>query len=108
MPRTKYRPEVDGFAFTNNWTWEPTDVATITGIVTGALGAVEAFLSPLIAIVEAPVFAAELAVPFIGPWLVAKTIEAENNAIVKGIVDAIAVGDYGLCGGMAFSSLDYW
>ena len=108
MPRTKYRPEVDGFAFTNNWTWEPTDVATITGIVTDALGAVEAFLSPLIAIVEAPVFAAELAVPFIGPWLVAKTIEAENNAIIKGIVDAIAVGDYGLCGGMAFSSLDYW
>jgi hypothetical protein len=108
MPRTKYRPEVDGFAFTNTWTWEPTDIATITGIVTGALGAVEAFLSPLIAIVEAPVFAAELAVPFIGPWLVEKTIEAENNAIIKGIVDAIAVGNYGLCGGMAFSSLDYW
>ncbi len=37
-----------------------------------------------------------------------KTIEAENNAIIKGIVDAITVGSYGLCGGMAFSSLDYW
>ena len=108
MPRTKYRPEVDGFAFANNWKWEPTDVATIKAIVTSALGAVEVALAPLIAVVEAPVFAAELAVPFIGPWLVAKTIEAENNAIIKGIVDAITVGSYGLCGGMAFSSLDYW
>jgi hypothetical protein len=108
MPRTKYRPEVDGYAFTNTWTWEPTDIATITGIVTDALGAVEVALAPLIAIAEAPVFAAELAVPFIGPWLVAKTIEAENKAIINGIVGAITVGTYGLCGGMAFSSLDYW
>jgi hypothetical protein len=108
MPRTKYRPEVDGYAFTNTWKWEPTDIATITGIVTDALGAVEVALSPLIAIAEAPVFAAELAVPFIGPWLVAKTIEAENKAIINGIVGAITVGTYGLCGGMAFSSLDYW
>lgn len=106
--RTKYRPEVDGFAFANNWTFEPTDIATITGIVTDALGAVEIALAPLIAVVEAPVFAAELAVPFIGPWLVEKTIEAENNAIINGIVGAITVGNYGLCGGMAFSSLDYW
>jgi hypothetical protein len=108
MPRTKYRPEVDGYAFTNTWTWEATDIATITGIVTDALGAVEVALAPLIAIAEAPVFAAELAVPFIGPWLVAKTIEAENKAIINGIVGAITVGTYGLCGGMAFSSLDYW
>ena len=108
MPRTQYRPEVDGFAFTNTWTWEPTDIATLTGIVTGALGAVEVALAPLIAVVEAPVFAAELAVPFIGPWLVYKTIQAENNAIINAIVGAIDVGTYGLCGGMAFSSLDYW
>lgn len=108
MPRTQYRPEVDGFAFANNWSWEPTDIATITGIVTDALGAVEIALSPLIAIAEGPVFAAELLIPFIGPWLVAKTIEAENNAIIKAIVGAITVGQYGLCGGMAFSSLDYW
>jgi hypothetical protein len=111
MPRTKYRPEVDGYAFTNTWTWEPTDVATITGIVTAALGAVEIALSPLIALAEGPVFAAELGIPFIGPWLVYKTIEAENNAIIKGIMDAITAdgtGTYGLCGGMAFSSLDYW
>jgi hypothetical protein len=108
MPRTKYRPEVDGFAFTNSWTWEPTDIATITGIVTDALGIVETALAPLIAVVEAPVFAAELAVPFIGPWLVYKTIQAENNAIINGIVGALTVGTYGLCGGMAFSSLDYW
>ncbi len=108
MPRTKYRPEVDGFAFANNWTWEPTDIATITGIVTAALGAVEIALAPLIAIVEAPVFAAELLVPFVGPYLVYKTIQAENNAIIKGIVDDLTVGGYGLCGGMAFASLDYW
>ena len=108
MPRTQYRPEVDGYAFTNSWTWEPTDIATIKGIITDALGAVEVALAPLIAVVEGPVFAAELAVPFIGPWLVYKTIQAENNAIINGIVNAIDTGTYGLCGGMAFSSLDYW
>ena len=42
-------------------------------------------LSPLILVAEAPVLAAEGAVPFIGPWLVYKTIQAEINGIVNGI-----------------------
>jgi hypothetical protein len=108
MTRAHYRPETDGFAFTNDWTFDTTETATLTQLVTDAVDVIEIVLAPLILVAEGPVLAVEAGVPFIGPWLVAKTIEAENNAIVNGIVQAITAGHYGLCGGMAFASLDYW
>jgi hypothetical protein len=108
MPRANFHSETDGFAFVNDWTWDATETAILTNLVTDALGVIEVILSPFIIAAEGPVLAAELGVPFIGPWLVAKTIEAENNAIVNAIVGAITPGHYGLCGGMAFASLDYW
>jgi hypothetical protein len=108
MPRAHYRPETDGFAFTNSWTFDATETAILTKLVTDAVDVIEIVLSPLIAAAEGPVLAAEAGVPFIGPWLVAKTIEAENDAIVNAIVQAVTAQNYGLCGGMAFASLDYW
>ena len=108
MPRTQYRPETDGFAFKNTWQFDSTETGVLEGLVTDAVGVIEVILSPFIWAAEGPVLAAELGVPFIGPWLVAKTIEAENNAIVNAIVGAITAKSYGLCGGMAFASLDYW
>ncbi len=108
MPRTNFHSETDGFAFVNDWAWDATETAILKGLITDALGVIEVILSPLIAVAEGPLLAAELGVPFIGPWLVAKTIEAENQAIVDGIVGAVTQAHYGLCGGMAFASLDYW
>lgn len=108
MHVAKFRPEADGFAFVNNWTWDATETAVVKSIVTEAVGVIEIVLSPLIWALEGPVLIAELGVPFIGPYLVQKTIEAETNAIVDKIVGAITAENYGLCGGMAFTALDYW
>jgi hypothetical protein len=108
VTRAHYRPETDGFAFVNSWTFDATETAILTGLVTDAVDVIAVALSPLILAAEAPVLAIEGAVPFIGPWLVYKTIQAEINGIVNGIVGAITAKPYGLCGGMAFASLDYW
>jgi hypothetical protein len=108
MSRTRFRPETDGFAFKNTWTFDSTEIATLTSIVQDAVGAIEIVLSPIIAAALGPVLAAEAGVPFIGPWLVYETIKKANDAIVDKIVGAIDANPYGLCGGMAFSSLDYF
>jgi hypothetical protein len=108
MPRTTFRPETDGFAFTNQWTFDPTETAVLQQIVTDAVGVIEIALSPLISVALAPVIAAEAGVPFVGPLLVYETIKNANDAVVNGIVNAIDSHHYGLCGGMAFASLDYW
>jgi hypothetical protein len=108
MSRTKFRPETDGYAFTNSWTFDSTEIATLTQLVTDAVGVIEVVLSPFIAAALGPVIAAEAGVPFIGPWLVYETIKKANDAIVNAIVGAIDAKPYGLCGGMAFSSLDYF
>lgn len=108
MTRAIFRPEADGFAFKNDWKFDSTETAILTTLVTDALGVIEGVLSPLIIAAEGPVLVAEASVPFIGPWLVAQTIKAQNDAIVSSITNAITAEDYGLCGGMAFASLDYW
>jgi hypothetical protein len=108
MTRTTFRPETDGFLFVNNWTFDNTEIGILRTLVTDALGAVEALLSPLIVALAGPVLIAEAGVPFIGPWLVAETVRKINEAAVNAIVNAIDANPYGLCGGMAFSSLDYW
>lgn len=62
---------------------DATETVLLTNLVTEAVGVIEIVLSPLIAAAEGPLLAVEAGVPFIGPWLVAKTIEGENNAIVN-------------------------
>ncbi len=108
MPRTRFRPETDGYAFTNTWTFDSTEIATLRSLVSDAVGAIEVALSPMIIAALGPALVAEAGVPFIGPWLVYETVTKANDAIVNAIVDAIEPGGYGLCGGMAFSSLDYF
>ncbi len=108
MSRTRFRPETDGFAFKNTWTFDSTEIATLTNLVSDAVGAIEIVLSPIIAAALGPVLAAEAGVPFIGPWLVYETIKKANDAIVDKIVGAIDSKPYGLCGGMAFASSDYF
>jgi hypothetical protein len=108
MSRTRFRPETDGFAFKNTWTFDSTEIATLTNLVTDAVGAIEIILSPIIVAALGPALAAEAGVPFIGPWLVYETIKKANDAIVDKIVGAIDANPYGLCGGMAFASSDYF
>lgn len=108
MSKTKFRPEADGFKFTNSWTFDDTEKAILRDHVKNTLPVVEAILSPIIIATCAPLFIAEMAVPFIGPWLVYKTVEAANKEIIDQIVEAISADHYGLCGGMTFTAMDYW
>ena len=41
MPRTKFRPETDSCAFSNTWTFDSTENATLTSLVTDAIGGEE-------------------------------------------------------------------
>lgn len=108
MPSAAYRPETDSFAFTNSWSFDATETATLRTIVTNTVGGLAAFLSPFIWSIEGPELTVLLHVPFIGPWLVYKVIEEQTNAVVNPIIAAVTANAYGLCGGMTFASLDYW
>src|SRR5215469_11458686 len=49
-----FHPETDGFLFNNNWNWDPTEEATLRKIISDALPAVEAVLSPILSIILSP------------------------------------------------------
>src|SRR5260370_911061 len=55
MTRAHYRPETDGFAFTNDWTFDTTETATLTQLVTDAVDVIEIVLAPLILVAEGAV-----------------------------------------------------
>jgi hypothetical protein len=107
--RTKFRPETDGFLFSNNWTWDATEKQTLQNIITGLLGDLEALLSPLIQATLEPLF---VGIPPPFDWVAMYfAVKDATNKIVDDITQTIEKGDnetYGLCGGMAFASLDYW
>ena len=107
--RTKFRPETDGFSFTNHWTWDATEKQTLRQVISDALGLLEALLSPILYVTLAPGF---VGIPFpFNIWALEAAISAANTKIVDAITHAIETdnnGVYGLCGGMAFASLDYW
>jgi hypothetical protein len=99
-----FHPETDGFLFNNNWTWDPTEEATLRKIISDALPAVEAVLSPIISVILSPLVPPD-------PIVLGAALLAANSKIKEGITNAILQGDnrtYGLCGGMAFTALDYW
>jgi hypothetical protein len=107
--RTKFRPETDGFLFANHWTWDATEKQILTKVITDLLDGLEAVLSPILYAALAPAF---LAIP--PPFdilAIYEAVKAANKKIVETITKAVETADggvYGLCGGMAFSSLDYW
>ena len=47
-------------------------------------------------------------VPIIGPMLVYEAAKEESERLVKKMTRSRDLATYGLCGGMAFSALDYW
>lgn len=86
MPKTHFRPDTHGFAFINIWQFEPSEVnemnSTLDGSVNGALGSLPGSIAS------------------IGSSLV--------NPLLKQLVGNAEPVKYGLCGGMAFTSLDYF
>jgi hypothetical protein len=109
MGRAPFAPCVDGFAFVNDWKFDDVEKQTLHDVLTAALPAVEAITWPVIGPIVEPAIALQL--PFAGPFLpivLYYEVKAINDAVVNAIAGAVEAKDYGLCGGMAFASLDYW
>ena len=85
-----WRNDADGFAFINSWTLDPVETAGLTALaqpaVWSAVGAIAAVL------------------PFPDPLLLTAAGVAANLAI-GAVSPTVGIG---LCGGMAYASLDYW
>ena len=90
MPVLAWRNDADGFAFANSWFLDPIETAGLTALsqpaVLSAIGAIAAVL------------------PFPDPVLLTAAGAAANIAI--GTLSPTK--RLGLCGGMAYASLDYW
>lgn len=109
MARAQYRPETDGFAFVNDWTFDDYEKGIVEQTVAELLPVAEAIASPILIPLITPFVVAQFVA--LGPFAflaVDAEVNAINSGIVSGISSAITAGHYGLCGGMTFASLDYW
>lgn len=101
-------PSRDGFAFRNDWKWDAVDKQKVNKILQAAVPAVLGALGPLLVPAFGVVDALGLLVGIPpGTVEVATLIAAASGGLGK-IVDKALTGDFGLCGGMAFASLDYY
>jgi hypothetical protein len=85
MPRLPFRPDADGFAFPNSFTFDSSERAVLGGLAALAGGAVATL------------------VPLVGPALVPVVAGAAAGYAALGPLPG-----YGLCGGMCYGALDYW
>ena len=90
VKRTTFRPEVDGYAFRNNWSFDAEEKQVLHTLVTDGLDVLEAALSPIIMALLGPAIIAEAALcgPF-APICIGETISAINEGIVSDITGAI-------------------
>lgn len=101
-------PSRDGFAFRNDWKWDAVDKQKINKILQTTVPAVLAGLGPLLVPAFGVVDALGLLVGIPpGTVEVATLIAAVSGGLGK-IVDNVLPTNFGLCGGMAFASLDYF
>jgi hypothetical protein len=109
MPRVRFHPETDGYAFANSWTFDDNEKQQLEQAIADLLPLAEDAASPIYLPIIQPFLDAEFA--WAG-WAAPVLVEAERTLITSGIQSginsAISAMGYGLCGGMAFSSLDYW
>ena len=87
MPRTIFRPQIDGFAFANSWIFDQNETAQVRAAFAAAVNSALVLL--------AGPFGAALAFFNVGGTLT-------NWVASSGLIQ------YGLCGGMAFGALDYY
>lgn len=86
MKKTLFKPETHGFAFVNSWSFDSSENNRMSSALSGTIDdAISLLLKPLAAIG--------------GPLVSSRLQEWIGSAIPR---------DYGLCGGMAFSALDYY
>src|SRR5205814_2423998 len=84
MPVLPWRNDADGFAFVNSWTLDATERAALTSLAQPLIFTVIASLVP------DPITAGAI------------------TAAANGFVTFGPLSTYGLCGGMAYTTLDHW
>ncbi len=94
MPILAWRTDADGFIFKNSWSLDATERAALAGIATP----IAAQAGPLLIPVFPPLA--------LDPATVA-TISSAAVTAVNIVVSTAPIG-YGMCGGMAYTSCDYW
>ena len=90
MPKTNFRPDVNGFAFSNRWEIDPAEVENVRIALRGATSFAR---TALIFFQASPL-----------TWLTIRRTRDKLNAWI----DEASIQAYGLCGGMAFAALDYY
>src|SRR5215471_2822922 len=101
-------PSRDGFAFVNDWQWDAVDKQKVSNILNVAIPAVMAGLTPLLVPAFGVIDALGLLVGIPpGTVEIATLVAAVSGGLGKIIANSLT-GDFGLCGGMAFASLDYF
>jgi hypothetical protein len=95
MPILAWRTDADAFQFDNTWTFDSTEQTTLAGIAAGiaplAIAQITA-LNPVIAL---------------DPGLLTILTAAASTAAAT-ITATASLPTYGLCGGMAYISADFW
>jgi hypothetical protein len=86
MPTLAFRPDADGFAFVNSFTFDTSERAALSGLTSVAAGVAVAAV-----------------VPGLGPVLSPIASAAAAGFVALGPLPA-----YGLCGGMCYAAADYW
>ena len=90
MPVLAWRNDADGFAFVNSWMLDPVETQGLTAAAQPVVWSVVGTIAALL--------------PIPDPFLITAIGVAANVAIGR-VTPTIGIG---LCGGMAYASIDYW
>jgi hypothetical protein len=91
MPILPWRNDADGFAFVNNWNFDATERAALTGIAQSLV---------------IPTVAATVGAIIPDPIVITSITAIASAAAIYPATGPLPT--YGMCGGMAYASLDYW
>ena len=94
MPILAWRTDSDGFCFSNSWTLDAAERAALMGVATP----IAAQAGPLLGAIFPPLFLDPVTMS-----AVSVAAMAAANAVIS-----TTTTTFGMCGGMAYTSLDYW
>ncbi len=124
--RTSFKPQTDAFAFVNDWAYDDKEKNSIRTLLSGSVAGVAALLAPIYAPIIGLAVGASVPVDALVSLLTAGLVPpgtvtavattASITATSTGALITLLNGwlsnffkdDFGLCGGMAYASLDYY
>lgn len=124
--KTSFRTQTDAFAFVNDWAYDDQEKNSIRAVLSGAVPGVAALLAPIYAPVLGLAVGASIPVDALVSLLTAglippgtvtaaattASITATSTSalitLLNGWLSNFFTKGFGLCGGMAYASLDYY